>query len=657
MYSKNALNGFPIRAVIFGLVAFLVAFCLIVGSPACASDVAAVADTEVYVNDTFIVSEVVEGATEYYSGKYLGYKYESTPSTFAGSLKSVPLSQVYLNYLGDFGKYMLMSGGVDDDKTFIIHLVDWDNKELVLERLPDGTADPVYGGTFSSYSDEVDILDDWVGGWDTDTFGGFSIAGSGATETVKLFVGPDHGTALFENDESGAILTYGSYPSGSFYFDIGSAPYSDVVVPWETSFTYNTAPTEYSNILNYYGYRFLWGDPVAFSYGRVDYVDAYTTKGTVPSDFMEEYSFDYLGSGKGYGGYAFFKEFWIESVPHREGYLYEHGFTYSQTYTGSSSYINNLKYGADPVANLVDLTNGNNKGWVTYGASANGSALGLGSSGTVITTSQNLYVVGDNSTEKFYLWLNRSNYGSSLILEGSGVPPITLTNGGKEYTDNYYTALDMFDTLGNPYEYSVQLTWFDANSQVQKRTVTFSAEPKETPPDEPDNPDNPDNPDDPDDPIVIPPIDIPGTIGGIISSPSELPSVDLPFDFEAPLIHIDLTSSFDFAFNNSWLGVSDAYTSVSRMIDALVRSIVPTFNPEFLSFIVSIEGQTYEFTQLCDTIKNEYAFPFYNFVVRFSSLVPSVVWIVFDIFVFYQCARLVVFIVTCPLSEVIRRYF
>lgn len=263
--------------------------------------------------------------------------------------------------------------------------------------------------------------------------------------------------------------------------------------------------------------------------------------------------------------------------------------------------------------------------------------------------SQRLYVLKDEIAKKYYLWLIRNDYGSSIIIEGSasaGLPAFTAVNGGRDYTDNYYVTLDMYDAFNVPYQYSVQVNAFNSNNVVKKWTYEFGGEGGSSGPDDDTTP-------------ITPPgqIEIPDIIGGVVSTPGELPSLYLPFDFESPSLTVDFTSGFDYAFNSTWLGVSDVYRDVTSFIDGLVVKFVPDVSGVFGSIVYTIETYADSFRDMCRDMRNTYAVPFYNLVVKVSSLVPAPVWVVFDIWLFYCSARLIIYVFTCPLSDVIRRYF
>lgn len=285
------------------------------------------------------------------------------------------------------------------------------------------------------------------------------------------------------------------------------------------------------------------------------------------------------------------------------------------------------------------------------------SGASIPSSGTVYTVydevigsdvSQRLYIIKDDEAKKYYLWLFRNNYGSSLILEGkatASLPTVTITNGGRYYTDNFFTSLDMYDAFGVAYDYNVQITAFDTESSIKKFTYNFGAESLP-------------GPDDDTTPITPPgQIEIPDIIGGVVSTPGELPSLYLPFDFESPTLTVDFTSGFDYAFNSTWLGVSDVYRDVTTFVDGLVVKFVPDVSGVFGSIVYTVETYADSFRDMCRDMRNTYAVPFYNLVVKISSLVPAPVWVVFDIWLFYCSARLIIYVFTCPLSDVIRRYF
>lgn len=260
--------------------------------------------------------------------------------------------------------------------------------------------------------------------------------------------------------------------------------------------------------------------------------------------------------------------------------------------------------------------------------------------------SQQLYCM--EADDKYYFWLFRGGYGSSLILEGkgtTGVPAVTITNGGRYYTDNYFVALDKYDAFGVEYGYSVQMSAFDSDSQVVTQTFTFGERGSV--------------PGGSDIPIIIPPsvIEIPETVHSIISTPGQLPALNLPFDFTAPVLTLDLTSGFDTAFNSTWLGVNDAYTSTKEGIDSFVSSFAPKLSGSFADIVFTITTYVDSFRLACEEMRDTYAVPFFNLMVRISALVPSPVWIVFDIWLIYSAFRLIVWVFTCPLSDVIRRSF
>lgn len=264
--------------------------------------------------------------------------------------------------------------------------------------------------------------------------------------------------------------------------------------------------------------------------------------------------------------------------------------------------------------------------------------------------SQRLYVMKDEEVGKYYLWLFRSGYGSSIIIEGkatASLPAVSLVNGGRYYYDNYFVDLDMYDVFGVPYEYDIQITAFDEGNAVLKWTYEFG----ET---------GGGSGDDSDDLTPITPpgiIEIPDIIGGVITNPGELPTLNLPFDFTAPDLTVDFTSAFNYAFNSTWLGVSDVYTDVRGFVDELTVKFVPDITGVFGSIVYTVETYSDAFRDTCREMRNTYAVPFYNLVVKISSLVPAPVWVVFDIWLFYCSARLIIYIFTCPLSDVIRRYF
>lgn len=259
---------------------------------------------------------------------------------------------------------------------------------------------------------------------------------------------------------------------------------------------------------------------------------------------------------------------------------------------------------------------------------------------------QNLYVMEDE--EKYYLWLFREDYGSSIIIEGkatTGVPSVTITNGGRYYTDNYFVALDKYDSFGVEYGYNVQLSAFTSDSTIVKQEYTFGERGS--------------NPGGTDDPIIIPPsiIEIPEAVHSLITSPGELPSLQLPFDFTVPTLTLDLTSGYNTAFNSTWLGVNEAYNATKTGIDSFVSSFAPNLGGLFGDVVYTITSYVEAFRESCEELRNTYAVPFFNLMVRISGLVPSPVWIVFDIWLIYCAVRLVVHVFTCPLADVIRRSF
>lgn len=260
--------------------------------------------------------------------------------------------------------------------------------------------------------------------------------------------------------------------------------------------------------------------------------------------------------------------------------------------------------------------------------------------------SQDLYCL--ESDDKYYFWLFRNNYGSSLIIEGKGtvgIPGVTITNGGRYYTDNFFVTLDKYDSLGVEYGYDIQLTAFDDNNQIVKRTYTFGERGS--------------TPGGTDDPIIIPPsiIEIPEAVHSLITSPGELPSLELPFDFTVPTLTLDLTSGYNTAFNSTWLGVNEAYNATKTGIDSFVSSFAPNLGGLFGDVVYTITTYVDAFRESCEELRNTYAVPFFNLMVRISGLVPSPVWIVFDIWLIYCAVRLVVHVFTCPLADVIRRSF
>lgn len=260
--------------------------------------------------------------------------------------------------------------------------------------------------------------------------------------------------------------------------------------------------------------------------------------------------------------------------------------------------------------------------------------------------SQDVYCL--ESEDKYYFWLFRNDYGSSLIIEGKGtvgIPGVTITNGGRYYTDNYFVTLDKYDSLGVEYGYTVQLSAFTPDSTVVKQTYTFGERGS--------------TPGGTDDPIIIPPsiIEIPESIHSIIATPGELPSLELPFDFTVPTLTLDLTSGYNTAFNSTWLGVNEAYNATKTGIDSFVSSFAPNLGGLFGDVVYTITTYVEAFRESCEELRNTYAVPFFNLMVRISGLVPSPVWIVFDIWLIYCAVRLVVHVFTCPLADVIRRSF
>ena len=687
MYTRYAHN------VICLMLAFLLAFGFLIGVPVNADTPAVLADTDVILNETFVVSQVGGVSGEYQPGKYFGYKFPDTFTPSSYDLYDVPINGIYLSYFSEYlGRELLDNGGVDNNVEYDVHIVDWAGNEFVFHHYPTGQTDPVHGGTFRDYEawwsdcwDSYTVIDydNYDGDGYSGKFGGYSLTGSSATGTIKAMVS-DYGSNNFDWSDAPSVESSGSLLSNSYIpqkFDLVSGAavpaLGDSVSPSalvNDFIFYDTYTTYAGGIDNYYeaiaaepAWRYITFSPVGFVYASDSvtdwtqyftyYLDNYDWVSSPITSTEVEFTGEFSGKNPQYHtfGLLTFKEFWIEA-----GGSDDASFSFLvDIYNEDNTEKRGFYVGDRLVSDIVEYIPGHND-WGFQGFVYNYSQYDIGAEPSPgVITSQNLYVIADNETEKFYLWLNRSGYGSSLIIEGSasaGLPLVTITNGGRDYTQNYYVALDMYDSLGQPYTYDVQISAFNQDNTVVKFNYSFTAPNKEpeTPPVNPDDPDDPDNPDDPERP---PTIEIPDFPGGIISSPSELPSIDLPFDFEAPLLHVDFTSSFDNAFNNTWLGVSDVYYSVSVFIDNMVRTYVPVFDSGFMSVVLSIEGYTYDFMNKCDTIKNEYAFPFYNFVVRFGSLIPTVVWLVFDVWLFYCCAKLLINIFTCPLSDVIRRYF
>lgn len=276
------------------------------------------------------------------------------------------------------------------------------------------------------------------------------------------------------------------------------------------------------------------------------------------------------------------------------------------------------------------------------------SSYGTYTYSSTIDNNQQQHLYCMEADDKYYFWLFRENLGSSLILEGKatvGIPAVTITNGGRYYTDNYFVSLDKYDTFGVEYGYSIQMSAFDSSSQIVTQTFTFGERGS--------------TPGGSDDPIIIPPsvIEIPESLHSIIATPGELPSLNLPFDFTAPTFTLDLTSGFDTAFNSTWLGVNEAYSATKAGIDSFVANFAPQLSGLFADVVYTITTYVETFQTACEELKNTYAVPFFNLMVRISGLVPGIVWVVFDVWLIYCAVRLVVHIFTCPLADVIRRSF